>query len=104
MARERQCSAQTLALLAVLLEDRMAWRHGYDLSKQTQLKSGTLYPILMRLSDRGWLEAKWQAPEKDGRPQRHLYRLTTKGATYAQEQIARVHNSEESAILKGSPA
>jgi DNA-binding PadR family transcriptional regulator len=37
-----------------MLEQRpRAWQYGYELSQITELKSGTLYPILMRLSDRG---------------------------------------------------
>jgi DNA-binding PadR family transcriptional regulator len=50
--------------------------------------SGTLYPILMRLSDRGLLESKWQ-PSPEGRPLRHLYRLTAEGARFAREEVAR---------------
>ncbi len=38
------------------------WRYGYDLSKETGLKSGTLYPLLIRLSDQGLLEAEWRQP------------------------------------------
>jgi len=52
-----------------------AWRHGYDLLKELDLKAGTLYPILMRLCDRGVLEATWEADPPAGRPPRHLYRL-----------------------------
>ena len=40
--------------------ERSEWRHGYSLAKQTELKSGTLYPILIRLADRGLVEACWQ--------------------------------------------
>lgn len=103
MARNRTCSAQTLLLLNALLEDRLSWQHGYGLSKETQLRSGTLYPILMRLCDRGWLESKWQQPEEAGRPPRHLYRLTAKGAAYALEQIAR-HDSARGQTPRGSVA
>jgi DNA-binding PadR family transcriptional regulator len=55
------------------------WRHGYALAKQTGLKSGTLYPILIRLADRGLVEARWQDEPRPGRPRRHLYRLTAGG-------------------------
>jgi DNA-binding PadR family transcriptional regulator len=87
MARDRKCSRQTLALLAALIEAPRSWRHGYDLSSATGLKSGTLYPILMRLSERKMLDSKWQPPEQPGRPARHMYRLTGNGAAYAQEQV-----------------
>lgn len=63
------------------------WRYGYDLSRETALKSGTLYPILMRLNKRGWLETRWTAPESPGRPPRHMYRLTAEGLHSAREFV-----------------
>jgi len=84
----RKCSSQTRMLLAALLDEPRAWRHGYELTSVTGLKSGTLYPILMRLSDRGLLDAKWQVAEVAGRPPRHLYRLTTAGVAYARAELA----------------
>ena len=78
-------SPQTRRLLAALLSQRAPWQHGYDLSEQTGLPSGTLYPILMRLSDRGVLESKWEPSPHQGRPPRKLYRLTSEGAAYAGE-------------------
>jgi DNA-binding MarR family transcriptional regulator len=72
-------SAQTLAVLAALCAQPSQWRHGYALARQTGLKSGTLYPILIRLADRGLVEACWQDEPQPGRPRRHLYRLTTDG-------------------------
>lgn len=88
MARIRPPSPQTRKLLAALLAQPVQWQHGYDLSEQTGLSSGTLYPILMRLSDRGMLESKWEPSEHEGRPPRKLYRLTTEGAAYAIEHAA----------------
>ncbi|MGH8218629.1 MAG: PadR family transcriptional regulator [Steroidobacteraceae bacterium] len=88
MNSDRKCSDQTLTLLAALLDGPRTWRHGYELSKESGLKSGTLYPILIRLDDRGLLQSKWQAPVEPGRPPRHLYRLTTAGAAFAKEQLA----------------
>jgi DNA-binding PadR family transcriptional regulator len=77
--RPRVVSRQTLAVLQQLLQGSEAWSHGYDLSRSTGLRSGTLYPILIRLTERGWLEARWAEPERAGRPPRHLYRLTADG-------------------------
>lgn len=88
MTRDRRPSNQTLTLLGALLEQPRQWCHGYDLSVATGLKSGTLYPILMRLGDRGLLEHKWHESPDPGRPQRHLYRLTAAGAAYARDQLA----------------
>ena len=55
------------------------WRHGYELCREVGLKAGTMYPILMRLADRGLLETKWESDPPAGRPPRHLYRLTAAG-------------------------
>jgi PadR family transcriptional regulator, regulatory protein PadR len=66
-------------MLYSLAESASSWTYGYDLSKATGLKSGTLYPILTRLHDQGWLETKWTEPARPGRPPRHLYRLTALG-------------------------
>jgi PadR family transcriptional regulator, regulatory protein PadR len=76
-------SAQTLSVLAALCDEPSEWRHGYTLAKQTGLKSGTLYPILIRLADRGLVEACWQDEPQPGRPRRHLYRLTADGLAAA---------------------
>jgi PadR family transcriptional regulator, regulatory protein PadR len=76
-------SAQTLSVLAALCERASEWRHGYALAKQTGLKSGTLYPILIRLADGGLVEACWQDEPQPGRPRRHLYRLTAAGQAAA---------------------
>jgi len=83
--QKRKCSKQTVALLSALLTQPGKWRHGYELSKETGLKSGTLYPILMRLCDRGLLESSWQESPDPGRPPRHLYRLTRTGVALARE-------------------
>lgn len=70
-------------LLAALLSQPARWRHGYDLAERTGLSSGTLYPILMRLSDRGMVESKWEPSQHEGRPPRKLYRLNAEGISYA---------------------
>jgi PadR family transcriptional regulator, regulatory protein PadR len=83
MPRPGTASPQTVEVLCHLLAESDSWSYGYDVSRSTGLKSGTLYPILMRLTDRGWLEACWAEPERPGRPPRHLYRLTGEGRAAA---------------------
>ena len=83
MRSRSEFSAQTLSVLSALCEEPSQWQHGYALAKQTGLKSGTLYPILIRLADRGLVEACWQDEPEPGRPRRHLYRLTTAGLASA---------------------
>jgi DNA-binding PadR family transcriptional regulator len=88
MALARKCSRQTIDLLAALMEQPRSWQYGYKLSKETGLLSGTLYPILMRLSERGYLDHKWIESPDAGAPPRHAYRLTAKGVAYAKDQNA----------------
>lgn len=83
MAQRPEFSAQTLAVLAVLAAEPSTWQHGYAIARDTGLKSGTLYPILIRLADRGLMEARWEDEQPAGRPRRHLYRLTPEGLTRA---------------------
>jgi len=88
MEQFRTASVQSRNLLALMLSKRGRWLHGYELSELTALKSGSLYPILMRLSDRGVLEAKWEPSPHPGRPPRRLYRLTAQGVSYAIDQTS----------------
>lgn len=87
-------------LLAALLLQRVRWQHGYDLSEQTGLSSGTLYPILMRLSDREMVESKWEPSQHEGRPPRKLYRLNAEGISYAIEH-AGLENMSPQCISPG---
>ena len=84
MARNRRPSKQMLMLLDALSARSQHWRHGYDLMKETGLSSGTLYPLLMRMADKGLIEAEWREPAQPGRPARHAYRLTGAGIALAQ--------------------
>ncbi len=81
MPRRRAHSRQTGAVLVELLGDPAVGRYGYELAKATGLASGTLYPILMRLEQRGLLDARW---EFTGQRPRHVYRLTADGLAHAQ--------------------
>jgi PadR family transcriptional regulator PadR len=52
LAREFAPAPQTRQIIDAFLHDPADWKYGYDISRNTGLKSGTLYPILMRLADR----------------------------------------------------
>lgn len=88
MPRTPHASPQTLRLFQSLLSDPVRWRYGYDLSRETGLASGTLYPILMRLADQRLLETGWEPSDEPGRPPRHTYRLTADGLALAQQRVA----------------
>lgn len=78
-ASNRRMSPQTLDVLGALAADPARWRHGYDLGQEVGLKAGSLYPILIRLDERGLLESTWEVDPPHGRPARHMYRISREG-------------------------
>jgi PadR family transcriptional regulator PadR len=80
-------SRQAIRLFGLLVAAPEAWMYGYQLCEAAGLKSGTLYPLLIRLADHGYLEARWE-DSIAGRPRRHLYRLTSAGLALARARIA----------------
>jgi PadR family transcriptional regulator, regulatory protein PadR len=88
VTRFRRPSAQTTAVVLALADTPTAWRYGYQLCRQLDIKPGSMYPILMRLTDRGLLETTWDTDVPGGRPPRHLYRLTGSGRALATELAA----------------
>lgn len=73
-------TSQTLKVLAALLSQSQTrtGTSGAEIARSTKLPSGTLYPILMRLEDAGWVESCWETgdPRQLGRPRRRLYQIT----------------------------
>ena len=80
-------SPQLTLVLNALRHDREEWRHGYSISKETGIASGTLYPLLARLEDAGWIRARWEDSVR-GRPPRRAYKLTAKGRGEAETLLA----------------
>jgi transcriptional regulator len=80
--RELKKGSAELLILS-LVEARP--RHGYEVSKLIEARSGgrlkfhvaSLYPLLYRLEERGWIQGKWL--EKAGQRRRRYYRLTREG-------------------------
>lgn len=81
-------SAELLVLS--LLEGR--GRHGYEISKLIETRSGgalrfhvtSLYPLLHRLEERGWIEGRWI--EKAEQRRRRYYSLTPQGRKVLRSQ------------------
>ncbi|HUK67533.1 MAG TPA: PadR family transcriptional regulator [Streptosporangiaceae bacterium] len=67
--------------MRALAADPARWRYGYELAAEVHLQSGSLYPILVRLADRGLLDTSWE-PGQGSRPPRHLYRLSRTGREF----------------------
>ncbi len=89
---QRLTRTATRTLLAVL-EGPRNWRYGYDLMKVADISSGTLYPLLARLTEDGWLEARWEESELPGKPPRQLYRFTATGRIQARHALERAQAS-----------
>src|SRR5919198_559113 len=86
MRRPRKPTPQTIAVVLALADNPSGRSHGYHLCRQLGLKAGTVYPILRRLAERGQrgqVETAWETDPPSGRPTRHLYRLSGKGARFA---------------------
>jgi PadR family transcriptional regulator, regulatory protein PadR len=65
-----------------LMQDADERHWGYELSKESGVRSGVMYPILQRMLDEGWLDDGWEDQAKAGRskrPPRRYYELTDEG-------------------------
>lgn len=83
-ALDRELKRGTAELLILSLLDARP-RHGYELSKlihtrsggQIQLHIDSLYPLLYRLEERGWIKGTWV--EKPNERRRRFYKVTPNG-------------------------
>ena len=81
---DRELKKGSAELLILSLVEGRA-RHGYEISKLIEARSGgslrfhiaSLYPLLYRLEERGWIRGRWV--EKPGERRRRFYRLTREG-------------------------
>ena len=89
LARELKKGSAELIILSIV-EARP--RHGYEISKLIEQRSNaqltfhvaSLYPLLYRLEERGWLQGKWV--EKAGERRRRFYSLTADGRRVLEQQ------------------
>jgi len=89
--RDLKKGSAELMVLSLLENDQ---RHGYEISKLIEARSkgrvrfrvASLYPLLYRLEDRGWLQGRWI--EKPGQRRRRYYRLTAAGRKMLAERRA----------------
>ena len=82
-------SLQTLKVLSAMLTQPDSDYYGLELAELTGLKSGSLYPILIRLERHNWLESDWENidPKAAGRRPRRYYRLTAHGVSCAKAEV-----------------
>ncbi|AZM50737.1 PadR family transcriptional regulator [Streptomyces sp. WAC 06738] len=78
----------TISVLEVLLDastDDPPW--GLRICRDADLGSGTVYPILARLQERGWVTARDESAPHPGRPPRLFYELTNTGRANARAAL-----------------
>lgn len=87
--REPRLSLQGLKVLQVFCASPSENISGTDIRKAIGLSSGTLYPILLRFEEAGWLRSKWENvdPSEAGRPRKRLYRISSSGLARASEVL-----------------
>ena len=78
------------------------FHHGFDIMDATGLPSGTVYPILRRLDREGLLRSTWEAQaiaQREQRPPRRYYELTSAGESLLADGIAR-YRALEAAVAR----
>jgi PadR family transcriptional regulator, regulatory protein PadR len=97
-----------LVLVAIALMADASGRHwGYELSKQSGVRSGVMYPILARMLDEGWLADGWEDQAQTGRakrPPRRYYEVTDKGKAELGAVIADARHDARFAPVIARPA
>jgi PadR family transcriptional regulator PadR len=87
--RELKKGSPELLILALLEEDD---RHGYEIGKlietrsdgRLQFRIGSLYPVLCRLEEKGFIKGRWVEPSVG--PRRRYYHLSKKGRTFLKQE------------------
>jgi len=77
--------------VALLKALKSGARYGLDLMEATELPSGTVYPQMRRLEQRGFVRSAWEAGDaarEHGRPRRRYYEITPEGEIALAEAIA----------------
>ena len=103
------------ATIAVLKAVRDGYGYGTDIMDRTGLPSGTVYPALSRMDERGYLRSRWEKREvadAERRPRRRYYRLTPSGQNALDAAVRRLAalteeadaSSPSQAVRAGAPA
>jgi PadR family transcriptional regulator, regulatory protein PadR len=95
---------QMLAVLVLMLDAPTASWYGLEIARKTSLKSGTVYPLLARLEQAGWLDSEFEHidPTIEKRPRRRLYRLTGLGETAARQRVLEAGRTHAAASRQGA--
>ncbi|MFG3231698.1 PadR family transcriptional regulator [Streptomyces antibioticus] len=95
-----------IQVILALMEDPEGRHWGYELSKQSGVRSGVLYPMLRRMLEDGWLEDGWEDPSEisDKRPPRRYYKLSGEGQAAVAAILSDARNDARFRVLVRRPA
>lgn len=97
----------TYKVLKTLLSGPDGTWYGLQIGRASGLKTGTLYPILLRLQDHGWIEGEWEDidPSVEGRRPRRYWHLTPNGRARARAAVNEIDNFQPRPALgwEGAP-
>jgi hypothetical protein len=90
MRRSFQLSSHTLNILKTFLEHPLKPLSAPQISRGTQLSSGSLFPMLLRFQQNGLLESHWenQQPQLAGGRRRRLYRISDRGRAAVRRRVS----------------
>lgn len=77
MRELKRVTEPTLRVIEVLVSAVGSSTWGLEIVRLTNLKSGTVYPILERLEELGWVYSEWESNSERSGPRRKLYKLAT---------------------------
>ncbi len=84
----KRVTEPTLLVIKALISQSESSTWGLEIVRATNLKSGTVYPILERLEELGWVTSEWESDSQRNGPRRKLYRLANEAMNSAQDLIA----------------
>jgi DNA-binding PadR family transcriptional regulator len=95
-----------MTVLRHLHDEPTAELSGADVMKRTGLGSGSAYPILAVLEERGLLTSRWESetPQELQRPRRRLYRLTDHGTQVFEAVLDEMQPRQRKLSLRDSEA
>jgi DNA-binding IclR family transcriptional regulator len=87
-----ELTLKSARLVNAFLADPGRVRYGFELMQLTGMPSGTLYPLLAKFTEAGWLSRSKEDidPSAEGRPARMLYVLTTEAIPLARAKMATI--------------
>jgi DNA-binding PadR family transcriptional regulator len=79
--------------------------YGLKIAQNASRKAGSVYPILARLEEAGWVESSWEREERDERgPRRRFYRLSPEGLGAARALLIERRGAVRQRTANSGPA